>query len=144
MGGGKEEAWTKRLRSGLVTILTELPDSVTGLALYGIWNAHLCSARTLHCDTSRSSQRRCCVFCVGDFRRFERSLCLNLQAQISSFFTERKATRTFETSRTSYQATRRHTPQDSNPQQNCCTKRSHIPFPFPRVNFQHHQRVIWQ
>jgi hypothetical protein len=69
-----------------------------------------------------------------------RSPCLNLQAQISSFFTETKATRTFETSGTSYPATRRH----SNPQQNCCTSCSHIPIPLSRANFQQIQRVIWR
>jgi len=53
---------------------------------------------------------------------------------------ETKATRTFETSGTSYPATRRH----SSPQQNCCTNCSHIPIPLSRAKFQKIQRAIWQ
>ena len=101
-----------------------------------------CTACTTH-DTNRSQSG-----VAGPARPLSRdavpfgrrSLCLNLQVQISSFFTETKATRTFETSGTSYPPTRRH----SNPQQNCCTNCSPIPIPLSRNNFQQIQHVIWQ
>jgi hypothetical protein len=125
--------------------VTELPDSANGL-VFAISEVHICTVRCTACtthDTNRpqSGVARPASLLACDAVSFgRRSLCLNLQAQINSFFKETQATRTFVTLGTSHPATCLH----SSPQQNYCTNCSHIAIPLSRANFQQIQRVTWQ